>query len=43
MEPYVTDETIESMALAWLEKIRPYNEHPMKLNSASSVLLVVDM
>lgn len=43
MEPYVTDETIASMALAWLEKIRPYNEHPMKLNSASSVLLVVDM
>jgi nicotinamidase-related amidase len=43
VEPYVTDETIASMALAWLEKIRPYNEHPMKLNSASSVLLVVDM
>lgn len=43
MEPYVTVENIESMGLAWLDKIRPYNQHEMRLNAASSALLVVDM
>ena len=43
MEPYVTAENIESKALAWLERIRPYNQHEMRLNVAASALLVVDM
>ncbi len=43
MEPYVTAKNIESRALAWLEKIRPYNQHQMQLNATASVLLVVDM
>ena len=43
MEPYVTAENIESKAQAWLERIRPYNQHEMRLNVAASALLVVDM
>ena len=43
MEPYATAENIGSKALAWLERIRPYNQHQMGLNVAASVLLVVDM
>jgi nicotinamidase-related amidase len=29
--------------MAWLEKIRPFNQHEMRLNAAASALLVVDM
>lgn len=43
MEPYVTAENIGSKALAWLERIRTYNQHEMRLNTAASALLVVDM
>lgn len=43
MEPYVTAENIESKALAWLEQIRPYNQHEMQLSTEASALLVVDM
>ena len=43
MEPYATAENIGSKALAWLERIRPYNKHQMRLNVGASVLLVVDM
>jgi len=43
MDPYVTDKTIGKKALEWLEKIRPYNEHDMRLNPGKSALLVVDM
>jgi nicotinamidase-related amidase len=43
VEPYVTVENIESKGLAWLDKIRPYNQHEMRLNAAASALLVVDM
>ena len=43
MDPYVTDKTIGKKALEWLEKIQPYNEHPMRLNPGKSALLVVDM
>jgi len=43
VEPYVTAENIESKALTWLERIRPYNQHEMRLNAAASALLVVDM
>ncbi len=43
MEAYVTAENIESKTLVWLEQIRPYNQHEMRLNAAASALLVVDM
>lgn len=43
MEPYVTVESIESKARAWLEQIRPCNQHEMRLNVAASALLVIDM
>lgn len=43
MDPYVTDKTIAKKCREWLAKIRPYNEHPMRLNPAKSALLVVDM
>ncbi|MGA9117642.1 MAG: isochorismatase family cysteine hydrolase [Bacteroidota bacterium] len=43
MEPYVTTDTIASRTQAWLERIRPYNQHEMRLNAAASALLVVDM
>ena len=43
MEPYATAENIESKALVWLEQIRPYNRHQMRLNVSASILLVVDM
>lgn len=43
MEPYATPEDIESKALGWLESIRPYNQHHMRLNAPASALLVIDM
>ena len=43
MEPYVTAENIGSKAMAWLDRIRPYNRHQMRLNVAASALLVIDM
>jgi nicotinamidase-related amidase len=43
MEPYVTVDNIESKVLAWLEHIRPYNQHGMQMNVAASALLVIDM
>jgi len=43
MEPYVNVENIESKTQEWLEQIRPYNQHEMRLNVAASALLVVDM
>ncbi|UCG52805.1 MAG: cysteine hydrolase [Candidatus Latescibacterota bacterium] len=43
MEPYVTEETIETKVFAWLEQIRPYNQHEMRLTTDKSALLVVDM
>jgi nicotinamidase-related amidase len=43
MEPYVTTGNIEAKAREWLEKVRPFNEHEMKLNVGASALLVVDM
>ena len=43
MEPYVTTGNIDVKAHEWLEKIRPFNEHEMKLNVGASALLVVDM
>src|SRR5512136_1142965 len=43
MEAYVTAENIESKAVAWLEQIRPQNQHEMRLDVAASALLVIDM
>jgi len=43
MEPYVTTETIGFKAREWLERIRPYNRHKMRLQPAKSALLVIDM
>ncbi|NTU51144.1 MAG: isochorismatase family protein [Candidatus Aminicenantes bacterium] len=43
MEPYATPEDIQSKALAWLERIRPRNQHEMHLNASASALLVIDM
>ncbi len=43
MKPYATVENVESKAHAWLEQIRPYNQHEMRLNVAASALLVIDM
>ena len=43
MEPYVTAETLAGRTQAWLEQIRPFNQHEMQLNVAASALLVVDM
>lgn len=43
MEPYVTTGNIDTKAREWLGKIRPFNEHEMKLNAGASALLVVDM
>jgi len=43
MKPYVTEDTLASKALEWLEKIRPYNQHEMRLNMTKSALLVIDM
>ena len=36
MEPYVTADKIDSSARSWLERIRPYNQHEMRLNVAAS-------
>jgi nicotinamidase-related amidase len=43
MESYVTAEDIDTKVPAWLEQIRPYNQHEMQLNIQHSVLLVIDM
>ncbi len=43
MRPYVTDRTIGSKTIRWLERIRRYNQHEMRLNVAASALLVIDM
>ncbi len=43
MQPYTTVENIASKTKVWLERIRPFNLHEMRLNTAASALLVVDM
>ena len=43
LEPYVTAENISSRTQVWLERIKPYNQHEMRLNASRSALLVVDM
>jgi nicotinamidase-related amidase len=43
MDPYVTVANLEAKTQGWLERIHPYNQHTMQLNSERSALLVVDM
>jgi nicotinamidase-related amidase len=43
VNPYTTVDTIGAQARGWLERIRPYNQHEMRLNAKGSALLVVDM
>lgn len=43
MKRYVTVDNIETRTQAWLEQIRPFNQHKIHLNVAASALLVVDM
>jgi nicotinamidase-related amidase len=43
MELYVTPETLPAATRRWLEKIAPYNQHPMTLNASRSALIVTDM
>ncbi len=43
MKPYSDTENIGTKADLWLENIRDFNQHPMKLNVNASILLVVDM
>ncbi|MEJ2719726.1 MAG: cysteine hydrolase [bacterium] len=39
----MTHETIAAKATEWLARIRPYNQHNLRLNSRESALLVIDM
>jgi nicotinamidase-related amidase len=43
MEAYATPETLPEATRRWLEKIAPFNTHPMKLNVPRSALIVTDM
>jgi nicotinamidase-related amidase len=43
VEPYVNRDNIGFKTLAWLEQIRPHNQHEMQVNVAASALLVIDM
>jgi ureidoacrylate peracid hydrolase len=43
MEPYVTAGNLEDKTKQWLERIAPFNQHTMELNSDRSALLVIDM
>jgi nicotinamidase-related amidase len=41
--PYVTQETIAARTAEWLKRIKPYNQHDLRLNVSKSALMVVDM
>jgi ureidoacrylate peracid hydrolase len=43
MESYVTPETLAGKTRNWLEQIKPFNTHQMKLTPERSALLVIDM
>jgi ureidoacrylate peracid hydrolase len=43
MRPYVTSETLDEKTAEWLDKIAPFNRHPIELNVKNAALLVVDM
>lgn len=42
-EPYITAENISSRTQDWLDRIKPFNQHQMRLKPEKSALLVVDM
>jgi nicotinamidase-related amidase len=43
MNPYVTEKTLAAKTESWLEAIRAYNTHTMRLDPAKSALIVIDM
>ncbi|MBC8382955.1 MAG: cysteine hydrolase [Candidatus Cloacimonetes bacterium] len=43
MKPYVTTETLEVKTSQWLEKIAPFNQHKMELDTKNACLIVIDM
>jgi ureidoacrylate peracid hydrolase len=43
MDMYVTPETLPSAVQRWLDKIAPFNQHPMALIVPRSALIVTDM
>lgn len=43
MEPPVSVDSLARKAASWLDQIRPYNVHEMRLDVARSALLVIDM
>lgn len=43
MKPYVTEETLAQATRRWIKEIEPYNQHPMRLDTGKSALLVIDM
>ena len=43
MKPYVTTETLEEKTQQWLERIAPFNQHKMELDTEHACLLVIDM
>ena len=43
MEPYVTESNLDEKTAEWLERIAPFNNHPMKLNRGAAALMVIDM
>jgi nicotinamidase-related amidase len=43
MDMYVTPETLPAATQRWLDKIAPFNQHPMALNVPRSALIVTDM
>jgi nicotinamidase-related amidase len=42
-EGYVTEETLAAKTGLWLDSIRPYNTHEMRLRSDGAALIVIDM
>jgi nicotinamidase-related amidase len=43
MDMYVTAETLPAATQRWLDRIAPFNQHPMALNVRKSALIVTDM
>jgi nicotinamidase-related amidase len=43
MNPYVTAETLDEKTRHWLEVIKPYNQHALRLAVDKSALMVIDM
>lgn len=39
----MTVDNLQANTARWMERVRPYNQHDLQLNSVSSALLVIDM